>query len=943
MPTVDTALTGQQTGRAMADTEPAHRLRGRENERAALETLLGDVREGRSRVVVLSGEAGVGKTALLDYLDGRATGCQVTRWLGVESEMELPFAALRQLCEPFLDRLDALAEPQRRALTTALGLSSGTPADRFLIGLAVLNLLAERAEHTPVLLVIDDAQWLDRISAQVLAFVGRRLLAERVGLVFAVRDSAADGDLTGLPILPVDGVDDTAAREILASLVAGPTDLRVRDRIIAEAHGNPLALLELPQTWLAADWTAHGRHGAPLTSRIEQCFVDRLTPLPPDVRRFLLVAAAEPVGDSALLWRALDRLGVDRDAAVAAVATGLIEVATQVRFQHPMVRSAAYRSMPPEDRLAAHRVLAEVTDPAIDPDRRAWHLSRATVGPDEQVAAELEAAADRARSRGGLVAAAAFLEQAATLTPDPERHAERTLAAAWAKCDAGFLDAALTLLGAVDSGPPDPLRTAQAEHLRGQIAFDRAYGASAAQFLLSSARQLEPLDPRLARDTHLEALAAAMWASDPRSPAPLTAAARAARAAPPAPEPPRATDLLLDGLALRLSDGYAAAAPALARALDAARTTGVGAEDVGRLLWMVGNRVSGILATEVWDFDAGHELANRQVQLARDAGALVQLQFALNFLANYEILAGRLEAAAALVAEDQLVAEAAGQPRVGYTAMLLAAFRGDEASARDLIAAETGEEAQRERGRIVSFASYATAVLENGLARYGAACAAARQVFDYDVLGYRTLVVGELAEAALRTGDVQRVADAADWLAERARVTQTDWARGMQARVRAMLSDGDEADTLYRASIDHLTATNVRTELARSHLLYGEWLRREGRRIDARAELHAAQDMLTAMGMAGFAERARRELTATGATARRRTVETSYELTAQETQIARLARDGYSNPEIGTRLFLSPRTVEWHMRRVFSKLGISSRRQLREMKLAGALAAAAAG
>ncbi len=926
----------------MTDTDPVPRLRGRKHERDTLDGLLADVRRGRSRVLVLSGEAGVGKTSLLDYVCLRASACRVTRWVGVESEMELAFAALRQLCEPFLDRLDGLAEPQRNALATALGMKSGTPADRFLVGLAVLNLLAERAEHEPVLWVVDDAQWLDRISAQVLAFVARRLLAERIGIVFAVRDFAVASDLGGLPELPVDGVDDAAARDILASLVTGPSDPQVRDRIIAEAHGNPLALLELPQTWMAAEWTGYGRPGVPLTSRIEQCFIDRLVPLEIPVRRFLLVAAAEPVGDTALLWRALDRLGVHRDAAVAAEATGLVDVGTQLRFRHPMVRSAAYRSMPPDERLAAHRALAEVTDPDADPDRRAWHLARATVGPDEQVAAELEAAAVRARSRGGLVAAGAFLEQAAALTPDPERHADRALAAAWAKCDAGFLDAALALLGAVDSGPPDPLRTAQAEHLRGQIAFDQARGAAAAQFLLSAARQLEPLDLVLARDTHLEALSAATWASDPRAPAMLLAAARAARAAPPAPEPPRATDLLLDGLALRLTDGYAAAAPALGRALEAARTTVVGAGDVGRLLWMVGNRVSGILAAEVWDFDAGRALGKRQVQLAREAGALVQLQFAANFLANYEILAGRLDEATLLVEEDRLVAEATRHPTVGYTAMLLAAFRGEEASARELIAAQTGDEARRERGRIVSFASYATAVLENGLARYEAACAAAREVFDYDVLGYRTLVVGELAEAALRTGDLHRVSEAADWLAERARVTRTSWARGMHARVRAMLGHGDEADALYRASIDHLTATSLRAELARSHLLYGEWLRREGRRIDARAQLHTAHEMLTEMGMAGFAERARRELTATGATARKRSVETSYELTAQESQIARLARDGFSNPEIGTRLFLSPRTVEWHMRRVFTKLGISSRRQLRELKLSPALAAAAA-
>jgi FtsH-binding integral membrane protein len=483
------------------------------------------------------------------------------------------------------------------------------------------------------------------------------------------------------------------------------------------------------------------------------------------------------------------------------------------------------------------------------------------------------------------------------LTPDPARHADRALAAAWAKCDAGSLDEALRLLAAVDAGPPDPMRAAQAAHLSGQIAFDRAHGAAAARLLLNSARQLEPLDPRLARDTHLEAPSAAMWASNPATPATLVEAARAARSAPPAPDSPRASDLLLDGLALRLTDGYTAAAPALTAALEAARTTDIRADDVGRLLWMVGNRVSGVAAIEVWDFDAGYELARRQVRLARDAGALVQLQYALNFLANYELLAGRLDEAALLVEEDRLVGAATGHPTVGYAAMALAAFRGQEQMAHERITAETSEEAAQQRGRIVSFASYASAVLYNGLAHYEAACAAAREIFDHDVLGYRSLVVGELAEAALRTGDRQHVLDAADWLAERAQITPTPWATGMQARVQAMLADGDQADALYRTSIDDLAATPLRAELARSHLLYGEWLRREGQRVEARAQLHTAHDMLSAMGMAGFAERARQELTATGATARKRSVETEF----------RPDGPGSSDRPAGPRRVLEPR------------------------------------
>jgi DNA-binding CsgD family transcriptional regulator/ferredoxin len=433
-----------------------------------------------------------------------------------------------------------------------------------------------------------------------------------------------------------------------------------------------------------------------------------------------------------------------------------------------------------------------------------------------------------------------------------------------------------------------------------------------------------------------------VWASNPAYPDSFQAVTKAARACPRAYEPSRPTELLLDGLASRFTDGYTEAAPRLVRALDAARTTDVGADEVGRLLWVVGNRVSGIIAIEIWDFEAGYELAQRQVRLARETGALLQLQFALNFLANYEELAGNLDEAALLLEEDALVGEASGNPRVGYSAMTLAALRGQEALANELIGDISSEEATRERGRIVTFGSYARAVLYNGLGRYDLACAAAREVFDYDVLGYRTLAVAELAEAALHCDDLPLLRRAAEWVAERAQATPTPWARGIDARLRAMLAEGEEADILYRQSIEEFASTRLRPKEARGYLLYGEWLRREGRRMDARTALQTAHDMLTEMHMDGFADRARRELVATGATARKRSVETALELTAQEAQIARLAREGYSNPEIGGRLFLSPRTVEWHMSRVFSKLGVRSRRQLRDLNLSPAILAAAA-
>ncbi|QKV74814.1 LuxR family transcriptional regulator [Amycolatopsis sp. Hca4] len=904
-------------------------LIGRHGERATLDRLLADARAERGRVLVLRGEAGIGKTALLEYAHERASGFRVARAAGVEAEQVMAYAGLHQLCAPFLDRLDRLPPPQRDALGTAFGLSAGARPTRFLVGLAVLTLLAEVAEDQPLLCLVDDVQWLDRMSEVVLTFVARRLLAERIAVVFAVREGGREPDLAGLPELPIGGLEEADADALLASVLKGPLDTRVRDRIIAETHGNPLALLELPRTWTAADGVGAPGH---LAGRIEHCFVQQLEPLPADTRRLLLVAAAEPLGDATLLWGAAGRLGLGADPAAAAEATGLIEFGRRIRFRHPLVRSAVYRSAPPRDRQDVHRALADVTDPDRDPDRRAWHRAQATVAPDEEVAADLERSAGRAQARGGLVAAAAFFEQAALLTPEPARRADRELAAATVKRDAGALEEALGLLDSVAAGPPDAGRAAEVERLRGQLAFDDRRGGDAARLLLHAAERLIPLDAGRARETYLEALAAALWAGSDRSG--LVAVAEATRAAPPAPVPPRAVDLLLDALVTRFTDGYRAAAPLLATAVAAVGRLDVGAEDAGRVLWLLGNRAGGLVATEAADFAAARAFAARQVQLARDAGALVQLQFALNFLAVNELLAGELTAAAASVEEDRAIADVTGNAPVGYAAMLLEAFRGREAQAAELLDETARQASARGQLRLVTFADYGRAVLYNGLGRHDAALAAARRVFEHDVLGFQGLVTAELAEAASRTGDEEWLAAAAVRAAERAEGAGTAEARGIDARVRALGSA--EADALYRESIACLEGTTLRVDLARSHLLYGEWLRREGRRVDARAHLHTAHEQLAAMGLAAFADRARRELQATGETARKRTAEPTGELTAQEFQIARLAAEGYSNPEIGTRLFLSPRTVEWHLRKIFTKLGISSRRQLRDAALVGA-------
>jgi DNA-binding CsgD family transcriptional regulator len=902
-------------------------LTGRRSECGVLDRLVDAVRAGESRALVVVGEPGVGKTALLDYLAGQASGCRVVRATGIQSEMELAFAALHQLCAPMLDRLERLPVPQRDALRTAFGISAGPAPDRFLVGLAVLSLLSEVAEERPLVCLVDDEQWLDRVSAPVLAFVARRLAAESVGLVFAAR--VPGDELAGLPELVVEGLREAEARTLLDSALTGPLDARVRDQIVAEASGNPLALLELVRGLTPADLAGgFGLPGAvPLSGRIEESFRRRVDALPAQARRLLLVAAADPTGEPALVWRAAGLLGIGAEAATSAAEAGLLDFGAAVRFRHPLVRSVTYRSASLQERQDVHRALAEVTDPQIDPDRRAWHRAQASPGPDEDVAGELERSAGRAQARGGLAAAAAFLERAAMLTPEPGRRAHRLLAAASAKRDAGALDASLGLLVAVEAGPPDPLRTAEVEHLRGQIAYDQGRGSAAARLLLSAARHLEPLNAGLARETHLEALGAAIWVGDLGSPGGLLEAAQAARAAPPGPEPPRTVDVLLDAFAMRFTEGYAAAAPLLTRALELVLDLNADTAEVGGWLWLAGPGAGGMVALEVWNDASWHSLAARQPQVARDTGALVQLQFALDFLARAHIIAGELSTAARLIEEDRLIAEATGNPPVAYTAMTLAAWRGQEAQAAELIDATVQKATARGLGRPLNFAAYASSVLYNGLGRHEAARDAAWRAFERDPLGYGPFLVPELAEAASRTGDVALVTAALKWLSERTRVTPTEWALGIEARVRALLS-GDAAESLYRESIARLGRTRVRAELARSHLLYGEWLRRERRRGDAREQLRTAHDMLDAMGMEAFAERARRELMATGETARKRTVETSGELTAQEAQIARLARDGLSNPEIGARLYISARTVQYHLSKVFTKLAISSRSQL---------------
>jgi len=621
-------------------------LRGRRSECDALDRLIDAVCAGESRVLVVRGDAGMGKTVLLDYLAERAQGCRVARAVGVQSEMELASAGLHQLCAPMLEHLDRLPVPQRDALRTAFGMGTGVPPERFLVGLAVLSLLSEVADEQPLICLIDDQHWLDHASAQALGFAARRLAADPVGLVFATREPGEE--LAGLPELAVEGLRDDHARALLGSALAGPLDARVRDLIVAETRGNPLALLELPRgltpTELAGGFGLPGAQlgAGPSPGRIEESFRQQLEELPVLTRRMLQLAAADPSGDPVLVRRAAGRLVIPVQAAAPAVEARLVEFGIHVRFRHPLLRSAVYRSASAADRQELHRALAEVTDPAADPDRRAWHQAQAAPGLDEEVAAELERSAGRAQARGGLAAAAAFLERAVLLTADPARHAERTLAAAQANLQAGAFGKALELLVTAEAGPLDEFASARVDLLRGQIAGD----------------------------------------------------------------------------------------------------------------------------------------------------ALVRL--------------------------------------------------------------------------------------------------------------------AEITQAG-----------------------GTDFGLGMEARSRALVSEPEAAESLYREAVDRLGRTQLRPELARAHLLFGEWLRRQNRRVDARAQLRIAHQMLDGMGMAAFAERARRELLATGETARKRSAEMFSTLTAQELSIAGLVVDGRTNREIGAELFLSDRTVEWHLHKIFTKLDIGSRRELR--------------
>jgi len=899
-------------------------LLGRQRERDVLERLLDAARGGRGGVLVVHGEPGVGKTALLEYAVDAGREFRVARAVGVEGEMELAFAALHQLCSPSLALIERLPDPQRDAAEVALGLRAGTPPNPFLVGLAVLSLLSEAAEEQPLLCVVDDAQWLDRASARVLAFVARRLLAEKIAMVFAAREPIPA--LAGFAEVRVEPLGRRDARALLDRGLPARLDERVLERIVVETRGNPLALLELPRGLTPAQLAGgFGLPAAlPLSAGIEQSFARRLARLPRDARRLLLVAAADPTGDAPLEWRAAETLGIAAAAARTLESDGLLAFDGGVVFRHPLVRSAVYRAAASEERSEVHRALAEATDPAVDPDRRAWHRAQAASRPDEDVAAELELSAARAQARGGFSAAAAFLDRSSVLTLDPAKRAARALAAAEAKQQAGALDDALALVSSAEAGPLGEAQRAQVDVIRARVSFAADRGSEAPPLLLTAAKRLEPLDGAAAREIYLDALTAALFAGRLGGDVDTRRVAAAARGAPPPVPPAQAADLLLEGLAVLITDGAAAGTPVLRKALSAFGNDEIGTEEGLRWLWLAG-RAAGY----IWDYENWDALTERQVRLGRDSGALTVLPLTLSTRAGVELYGGNLADARSLIAEADAITDATDGRNVPYAPLALVAFRGREPDASRLIQTSAEDFLARGEGMGLTLAQWATAYLHNGLARYDVALAAAEQAAeDPNELWFSPWTMVELIEAAKRSDESDRAASALEVLRETTAASGTPWAQGVEARSRALLAEGEAAEALYREAIEHLGPTRLRVDLARTRLLYGEWLRRERRRIDARTELRTAHEQFSEFGMEGFAERARVELEATGERARKRTVDTRGDLTPQEAQISRLAAQGHTNREIAAQLFISPNTVEYHLRKVFRKLGVKSRTQL---------------
>ncbi|WP_224299849.1 AAA family ATPase [Streptomyces olivaceus] len=906
----------------MTETVP---LRGRRRELSELDALVNRARAGHSGALVLSGEAGVGKTALLDHAATRATAhVRIERIAAFESEMELAYAGLQQLCGPLMGSAQHLPAPQREAIEASFGLREASAPSPFLVGLALLGLLTEAASDRALLCVIDDAQWLDEASARAVAFAARRLDVEGIVIILAMR--TVDEVFAGLPQLSVHGLGHDDACELLRLAMPGGLDRRVRDQLIAEARGNPLALRELPRALSPAE-IAGGftlTSSMPLENRIEQSLMVQLQPLPQPAHLLLLLAASDPTGDPELLWRASAALELGHEAFDAAKDADALVVGARVGFRHPLVRSAVYRAASPEDRRRVHAALADVTSIDQDPDRRAWHRASATLRPDEEVAADLERSAVRARTRGGAAAAGAFLERAAELTPSPVDRGQRLIAAVEAKHDAGAPAAALHLLDTIRGLPLTSFQEALVARLRARAGYALRRDSSGPQLLLAAAQGLEDLDPVLARDTYIEALAAAIYGGRLSDAEQVAAVSNAILEATAAEESDSARDLILRGQALLAAKGQEAAIETLRRAQ---HTFLEQAPDALELHWMW---FASRAAQDLWDAHALRALADRQVELARAEGVVTVLPIALSLLMLAQTVDGDLEAAEASCDEIDAIKDVTGHPLPQYGRLFLAAYRGKEHEAEHWSAQIRADAQARGEGYGLSAVNFAKAILYNGLGRFAQAvdCGSRELPYTHELNhAMRTLL--ELVEAATHTGQRPLAEQAFAKLESVTRPVGTNWALAVLAMADAQLHEGDTAQALYHKAIERFERERIPIMVGRCCLLYGEELNRQGRYAEARDQLRRAHAVLSGCGLNGFAQRAAQALRMSGETLRVRAKGSAAQLTNQELNVARLAREGLTNRDIGARLFVSSHTAEYHLRKVFTKLGIKRRTELR--------------
>ncbi|MYW90776.1 AAA family ATPase [Amycolatopsis rubida] len=902
-------------------------LVGRLDELARIARLTGAAARGEGGALLVLGGAGAGKSVFVNAAVDGLDDWLVLRATGTEFESDIPYAGVHQLCAPVLDRRADLPEPQRRALEAVFGLSAGpgsaAPVDVMLAGLAVLGLLADAAGDRPVCCVVDDSQWLDSASMQVLTFVARRIAAEPVAALFVAREAGSVPGLARLPQLSLPRLGDPAAAALLRATARAGLDEEIVERIVAEADGNPLALVEFARDAGPLGLGA-AEHAGPRDDVVEllvERYVGRLDRLPRSARSVVELAAAEPVGDVGLLRRAATGLGLDAADLAVAEDAGLVVLGPRLRFRHPLVRSAAYGGTSPATRRVVHAALAEATDAGSDPDRRAWHRAHAVVDVDEDVAAELEASADRAVVRGGHAAAAAMLQRAAHITPETRRRTQRLLLAARGMLRAGELAAARDLIEQAERRTTDPADRAQVRLLRASSEYLTARSTEAAAALTEAA---DDLDVDAARETYLEAFSSSMIFE--RRPGRLRGLARSMRARAPDREPPRPVDLLLDAELDQILLPVGQVIPAMRRAV-AAFAEAAAAETTSP--WWLD--FACMMALDLCDSEAMSALSSRQVELARRQGAVPVLAQALRMHAIAQAALGRFDAAEAAVEEGLAIDEATGVISLGYAELILFAWRGDSVrydELRAMLGRRTG------RSDLLN-EPYATAVVRNGLGDYEAAIEACEVALEQRSVGNHTLwqIDHEFVEAAARAGRPEAATGSLDRLAAIAAACPTPWAVGAHLLARALLDDGPSAEAHYREAVDELSRSEVRVYYARSRLLYGEWLRRNRRRAEARVELRAAHQLLTAIGANAFADRASRELLATGERARAASTDPLGGLTAQERMIARKVATGATSKEVAGMLFLSPRTIETHLGNIYRKLGIASRRQLRDMPL----------